>query len=43
MDHNTCPGGMNPNGMDLDVYGDGHIYGPFYIGSVDDDGYTQVS
>ena len=39
---NTCAGGMNPNGIDIDVFGDGHFYGPHYIGPVDADGYTQV-
>ena len=33
---------MNPNGIDIDVFGDGHFYGPHYIGPVDADGYTQV-
>ena len=27
--------------MDLDVFGDSHKYGPFYIGPVAADGYTQ--
>ena len=41
-DLNTCAGGLNPYGIDVDVFNDGYAYGPYYLGDVNSDGYTQV-
>ena len=41
-DLNTCDGGLNPKGIDVDVYHDGNQYGPYYLGAVGSDGYSQV-
>ena len=39
-EYNTCPGGMYPNGIDIDMFSDlsDYEYGPYYIGPIDSDG-----
>ena len=41
-EHNTCAGGLNPSGIDIDVFYDKYEDYIIYLGDVDADGYSQV-
>ena len=42
-EHNTCAGGLNPSGIDIDVFYDKYEDYIIYLGDVDADGYSQVN
>ena len=39
---NTCTGGMFPYGVDIDLFTDNYEYGPYFLGNVSSDGYSQA-
>ena len=39
---NTCTGGMYPYGVDIDLFTDNYEYGPYFLGNVSSDGYSQA-